>query len=138
MQTMTYPKYFLIILFAAFAFLAACDDGSPVSNEMDEATDEVAEEYRTESEEIGTELREARAAIDARLAVLERDLKDANAEAQDEIQENIRELKDYGNDVDDQIDKLGKDLKTGWKAFKQETKSTLEAVEAEVEKELND
>lgn len=135
---MTFNKFsFLLIFFLSFAVFS-CEDGRTAEEAIDDASEEMADDIRTETEELSAELTEARRSIDKRLEALENDLDSAGADARQEIQESIRELRDYGNDIDNRMDKLGRDVKNGWAEFKRETKSTLQKVEAEINEEIRE
>lgn len=130
---MTIQKFSFLFFLLLSATFASCDDARTAGEQLDNATEDVSDEFRTETEELNAELRNARRSIDQRLDALENDLENASDDARAEINETMRELRDYGNDIDDRMDKIGKDANNGWQAFKQETQATLRKIEAEIE-----
>lgn len=128
---------FLLLFFFSITFYS-CEDGRSAEEAVEDATEEMVSDARTETEALNAELVEARNAIDARIALLSQDLDEAGDDAREEIQESIRELKDYGSDIDNRMDEIGRDINSGWDEFKRETKSTLKKIEAEIDEEIRD
>lgn len=133
MKTLKY----IVSLSAGLALLAlvsvSCNNNKSTAEKVEQASEEVADVFRTEREELVADLKEARADINAQLAIVEKNLENASADAKLELQEQMKQLDAWGKKVDQQMNDLGKDLANGWEAFKSDVQSTLKEIDENLE-----
>ena len=53
---------------------------------------------------------------------------DASEEAQADIKAEIERLEGWGEELDNRMERLGSDMKDGWKEFKADTRKTLDEI----------
>lgn len=123
---------------AVMAFVSvSCGNNQSTAEKVEQASEEVADAFRTEREELMADLKEARKDINSQFAALEKDLENASDDAKLELRKQMSDLEAWGKKVDQQMDDLGKDLSNGWEAFKSDVQTTLKEIDENLEESFN-
>lgn len=104
---------------------AAQDKVEAEQGDLQEAREELSEEYQKEQVEIQTEIREAQNSIDKRLVELRTELNDAKPEAKEEINQRISRLQVKRDQLVERLDRADNATNAEWEAFKMDVRTTL-------------
>lgn len=129
----------LFFMLALVFSITACDGDGNDSMEntkeaMEDATNEVADAFRSDREELQAELKESREEVNEEIENLEADLKNASGDAKAEIEEELAELRGWSDELKQKLKSVGNIAKDGWNDFKGDVNTTLE----EIDRELSD
>ncbi len=137
MKMQSIAKLFFLL---ALAFsITACDgDGNDrmenTEEAMEDATNDVADAFRSDQEELEAELEQSRREVNEEIEELEANLENASADAKAEMEEELAELRTWSSELDQKLQKLGSVAQDGWNDFKGDVNTTLE----EIDRELSD
>lgn len=113
---------------------AAQEEVREEQKDVQEAREEVTEEYQKESTELREDIRDAQNKVDKRLTELRAKLNDASADAKIEINQQIERLETKRVQLAADLDRAGENMASGWETFKTNVRKTLEDVEEDIDR----
>ncbi len=127
-----------LILLISIPLMFSCGNNSgaeQAKDDVDEATEEVADVFRSEQEELQADLRDAKQEVGQELEDLRGQLANASGEAQANIEKEIEQLEAWSQDLDQKMQKLGETTQDNWAQFKTDVEKTLSEIEQKVDGE---
>lgn len=128
-----------LVLLLSFGMFVSCDNNTTTEEKMEEAADdlddagnEIADAFRTESQELKADLKNMRAAIDERIKKLNDNMADASAEAKADMADEVERLESWGQDIDNRMNKIGDSVSDGWQEFKADTRQALDKIDKQM------
>lgn len=116
----------LLAISGAFYSCAQGSDADRAANEVvaetENALANLGTEITEESNEFEAEFKDAKANISKRMKAIEADMETASDDAKEDLKKEWNELEAWSRDIDNRMDRVGANMKSGWKDFKGDVK----------------